>query len=891
MKNTHKMLLFMFAFVFLIHMALQPCAVTAQTEGSFNINVSPSSVTIDAGGSRTITFSVEELGVYNYSVTVKAENVPSALSVSVSPSSGKPDFSGTVTISVKSWSEGRYTFKLEGTGDDGQTTSATITVKVPYFSLSAGSTVLVVKNGSSTSTTVKVTSHYGYDERVKLSLLNVPDYADASLSRTSGTPSYTSTLSIRTDGDAPFETRWFTVKAVGADGKVKSKSIEFAVVYVEVTSKLSTILDDYRRPRRNADGTFYPGDAFNVSYNALTRNIDFSKFKFSEGIFKGLSSTTSSAGWDIWEIKKSASAGRYYFKVTAEAIYTSANGKKVTVTASKSILVQVVAYDPHFTVLASYLMLNGEGETAFQKPFAIIVRYDGNGPEHNLDQRASIDSFTWKGYAFTNMTIENETVPSPSLGETIFYAQGLNPSIVDPYEPVIIVDGVQYCIFDLPLRFKWPVGSNHTYEWSDRIWCMVDPEASFVYYELFGMNMSGTVTQSSFGQAIIGYYVLSKELKYFARGVEEPVVWTNIVEVAANITGISNTIAGHLMLKISNVSGQIGNDIVKLLFDRRLYPLVFDRNWRYAKLMVDVNDAVADRVQQSIYKELDVYATFTSEAFTPESIDLFTANYSYVEQDYMQPFTAKAYKIEDEEWRIDDSVWMSLVFTPFQNITADIYAAYYEQTCMDELALEMIRQDYAPLIDQVFAGWGTVSGEVLNYIYLYNLTVTAVSPERSVRLSFPILLLKMRREVYPIYVNLKGGGVNATVIQDTGRIATVLLKAPPEAGGIANVTVRDEKGNILYEREYAAFSAEEGIFGFSGETTIYITKTFEIGTNLTLAATNIWGAESTINFTVKPYSKPSFLANLDKAAYWLTIIIIAAIFINVNLFLLRLKKK
>jgi len=48
-----------------------------------------------------------------------------------------------------------------------------------------------------------------------------------------------------------------------------------------------------------------------------------------------------------------------------------------TVTSSKSLIVEVAAYDPHFTALASYLMLNMPGETAFQKPFAVIVRYDG----------------------------------------------------------------------------------------------------------------------------------------------------------------------------------------------------------------------------------------------------------------------------------------------------------------------------------------------------------------------------------------------------------------------------------------------------------------------------------------------------------------------------------
>jgi len=863
--------------------------VSAKPVGSFIIQASPATVTIDAGENCTLSFSANEIGEYNETVTVTAEDVPSALSVSVSPSSGKPDFNGTVTVNVKSWAEGKYTFTLKGVGADGQTSSVTITVKVPYFVLSVTNPLLVAENGSSASTTVKVRSIYGYDGKVTLSLRGVPEYADASLSRTSGTPFYSSTLTVNVDGDAPFETTWFTVRAVGEDGKARMEWVELAVIYVNVKAELNAVLDEYGRPRRNADGTFYPGDAFNTTFKAETRNIDFSKFKFAfdENILKGPSYLSEASGWNVWEIKRSASAGKYILTVTAEAIYKSISGRRATVASSKSLTVDVAAYDPHFTVLASYLMLNMPGETAFKKPFAIIVRYDGNGPENSLDQRAVIDGFRWEGYAFTNMTVENQTMPSPSPGETVFYAGGLRLDMIDPYDPIITVDGVQYSAADLPLHFRWSVGSNHTYEWMDDVWCTTDPEARFIYYSPYVMNRTGTVTQSALGGTVIGYYVLSKDLRCFADDVEKPVEWLSTVEVAANVSGFPE---GDLMRRISNVTGRIGNGTVKLLYDRRFHPLVFDRNVRYAKLMVDVNDTVADRVENSIYRELDVYATFTSEAFSPKPIELFTANYSYVQQDYMQPFTAKAYKLEDDEWRVDDEVWMSIIYRPFQNVTADIYAAHYMQICNDTTAQEMIRQDYAKIPDQIFTGRGEVSGEVLNYIYLYNLSVTAVSPQRHVSLSLPILLYKTKREAYPIYVNLRGGGVNATVIRDEGRYAAIRFAAPPEAGGIANITITDEKGNVLYKREYSPFNVEAGIFGFSGETIIYVSKTPETGTNWTITATNVWGANSTVNLTVKPYSKPSILVNLNEAAYWLTLIIIAAITINTLLYLFRLKK-
>jgi|GEM_PF-6210488 len=101
-------------------------------------------------------------------------------------------------------------------------------------------------------------------------------------------------------------------------------------------------------------------------------------------------------------------------------------------------------------------MMNMPGETAFQKPFAVIVRYDGNGPDGNLDQRAVIDGFDWMGYAFTNMTVENQRIPSPNPGETVFYAEGLRLDMIDPYEPVIMVDGVPYYVATSPCASDGP---------------------------------------------------------------------------------------------------------------------------------------------------------------------------------------------------------------------------------------------------------------------------------------------------------------------------------------------------------------------------------------------------------------------------------------------------
>jgi len=183
------------------------------------------------------------------------------------------------------------------------------------------------------------------------------------------------------------------------------------------------------------------------------------------------------------------------------------------------------------------------------------------------------------------------------------------------------------------------------------VWCTTDPLASFVYQEVFGLNERvGVVTQTAYGSAVIGHYVLSKNLEYFAFDVEEPVVWLNETEVVVNAS------EAPAWLQWDRVAGAIDGGLMKVWVDRGRCPLVFDRSLWYAKLIVDVNDTVANRVQESIFMELDVYAAFISEAFTPQPIRLFTANYSYVEQDYMQPFTARAYRLENGRWVTDGDV-------------------------------------------------------------------------------------------------------------------------------------------------------------------------------------------------------------------------------------------
>jgi hypothetical protein len=173
--------------------------------------------------------------------------------------------------------------------------------------------------------------------------------------------------------------------------------------------------DQHGRVRKNPDGTYYSGDGFKVQYSVWTdanTAFDRVRVRYDGSVFEASGPSASPGGVWRFEIRKTASAGSRTVRFAACGTHTYTitytdpeTNETVTevvheqVIDSSSVTVEVVAYEPHFTVPLTYLILQAEGRTSFEKPFAIIARYDGNGPERRLDQRALIEGFTWMGCA------------------------------------------------------------------------------------------------------------------------------------------------------------------------------------------------------------------------------------------------------------------------------------------------------------------------------------------------------------------------------------------------------------------------------------------------------------------------------------------------------------
>ena len=203
------------------HSCTYTLTVTAVAVPDFSIGVSPASGSVAQGGSTTATVSISSIAGFTSTVSLSA----SGATAGFSPSSVTPPANGTatstLTISTASTTPaGTYTITITGT-DGGKTHSCTYTltvtaVAVPDFSISVSPTSGSAVQGGSTTATVSVSSIEGFSSTVSLSASSSPSGPTTTFSSSSGTPSFTSTLTISTASTTPAGT--YTITITGTDG-------------------------------------------------------------------------------------------------------------------------------------------------------------------------------------------------------------------------------------------------------------------------------------------------------------------------------------------------------------------------------------------------------------------------------------------------------------------------------------------------------------------------------------------------------------------------------------------------------------------------------------------------------------------------------------------------
>jgi subtilase family serine protease len=196
---------------------------------NFAISVSPSTLTINAGSTGSATVAITPIRGYSQAVTLSSTS--SWASFSANPVT--PPYSPTqLTITVPSTaSAGTTSIVITGTGADGkqQTTTLTIQVTSPNFSLSANPTSLSIRQTSSGTTRITVNAIGGYKGTIALSASGLPTGMTATFSPTSVNAGSSSTMTIRTSRTTPIGTYTITVSGTDTLGNIRTTTIKVTV--------------------------------------------------------------------------------------------------------------------------------------------------------------------------------------------------------------------------------------------------------------------------------------------------------------------------------------------------------------------------------------------------------------------------------------------------------------------------------------------------------------------------------------------------------------------------------------------------------------------------------------------------------------------------------------
>jgi len=444
---------------------------------------------------------------------------------------------------------------------------------------------------------------------------------------------------------------------------------------IDVILSVEPLLDKYGHVSMNADDTFYPCDCFEIVYRVgLSGEFVFetAEFTYDSSVFSMFDSNNlgSTVGSGLFEVLSSAPAGTYQFCVTVLGYISKPNPEpdwepESFVVAEAWVSVEVVMYNPHFTVTLAYTIPSGSG-SSYDKPFALIVRYDGNGPNYNLNQRAIIDDYMWEGYAQKlpeTSNLQQALTPNLTVGSFLnqssnvqFLTQGITTKIS---QHVLNVDGKNYLNSELPQAFLWETNTNHTYVWTKTLSVDVygcewfEWQASITFPPVINSDLgnqalsqedlqnqlleqinspNGTLTTTPFGNTVTALYTRNKDLEQIAKdaGVGKNQTLTNLTPT----------------------------------------PIYFTAQERYAKLQYQLDPKVAKEIAvQNFTSSLYYNLTIGCDLFGMPRY--FEANFMCDYEFFDKLINVTAYKWNPtlQNWIIDNTVTIDAAFESALNIT------------------------------------------------------------------------------------------------------------------------------------------------------------------------------------------------------------------------------
>src|SRR5487761_38285 len=163
----------------------------------------------------------------------------------------------------------------------------------------------------------------------------------------------------------------------------------------ELESKLVNVTDSYGNNLRNPDGTFYRLDEFEIQYSVfaggkpLPPGVSFVvNITYPRSV---LSETTNGSAYVIFTVLPNAAFGPYNVTLTASIFNSTDNSGRAIPTYSYQPFA-VVSYSPHFAYF-TYMDYNALNSSTYERPFVVLLRYDGNSPGYSYAGDINTDPF------------------------------------------------------------------------------------------------------------------------------------------------------------------------------------------------------------------------------------------------------------------------------------------------------------------------------------------------------------------------------------------------------------------------------------------------------------------------------------------------------------------
>ena len=225
----------------LLPLALAACSgsgdsgpITPPVTPSISLALASATATVARSSSGSVAVSLNRLGNYTGTVTLRAENLPTGVTGTfTSPTLVGTASATTLTLDVAASAVAgttAITLRASGTGVADATTTYTLTISAPAITLVAGSSTASAAQGAAATVPLTITRVGGFASAVDLTAEGLPVGVTASFAPTSLAAGVTaSTLTLTAAANATPGTSSITVRASGTGVTSQTATIAFTI--------------------------------------------------------------------------------------------------------------------------------------------------------------------------------------------------------------------------------------------------------------------------------------------------------------------------------------------------------------------------------------------------------------------------------------------------------------------------------------------------------------------------------------------------------------------------------------------------------------------------------------------------------------------------------------